>query len=246
MKTSIKFILFFSAVVFMASCETDVQEQDTLWYNYGTYVDSDQNTLGFILKMDNGDTIIPEKVDYIEDGIEDGSRVIPVYTIEAQQGQTIYGKISKIEKILTKNILQLSEEIEDSIGNDQVFIWDDNIWLSENHLNIIFGYYGGGVTHFINLVKPIGTQTDSLGRQILEFRHNANNDLYNYEYTSIVSFNLWSIYQEGMDTLNFVLKSEDYYGEIKEWEGTYVFDTTIMTAKQPVIGGAINFSHYVK
>jgi hypothetical protein len=245
MKLSIAFILFITTATFFVSCDNDFEEQETLWFNYGTYVDSDQNVLGFILKMDNGDTIIPESLDYIEDGIEDGSRVIPIYTVELQVGQTIYGKVLEIEKIFTKNITQLTEDIQDSIGDDPVQILENNIWLSEKHLNIIFSYYGGGTIHYINLVKPNGAQTDSLGRQILEFKHNANDDIYNYAYSGIVSFDMWSIYQEGMDTLNFVFKSEDYYGEIMEWEGVYVYDTTTTTALQSKIEPAMDFSRFV-
>ncbi len=235
MKSMIKLFAFIIALSLVAmGCNKDEPEQ--YWYNYGTYLDSDLSTFDFILKMDNGDTIIPISVDYIQDGIENGSRVIPVYAIQSEEGKVIQGKISKIEKILTKDIIQLTEENEDSIGNDQIMVWEENIWLTENHLNVIFGYFGGGVTHYINLVKPIGTQLDSAGRQILEFRHNANNEYYNYEFRSIVSFDMWSIYQEGMDTLNIIFKTEDYLGEEFLWEGTYVYNTDELSAKFPKLG----------
>lgn len=247
MRSPVNFLLLIMGIVLFLSGCNESEEPETYWYNYGTYLNSDLSNEGFMLKMDNGDTIIPVSVDYVETGVEHGSRVIGVYTIDTEEGQRIEGKVRKVEQILTKDILQLTEENQDSIGNDQVMTWDENIWLSENHLNVIFGYYGGGTTHFINLVKPIGTQIDSAsGRQILEFRHNANNDVFNYDFIGIVSFDIWILYELGMDTLKFLFKSEDYSGEPFTWEGTYVFDTTAVPAILPAIGEPVSFAREVK
>lgn len=225
---------FVLASILLQACETE--EPETFWYNYGTYINSDLSDQGFILKMDNGDTIIPIDVNYVADGITEQSRIIAVFAMESLVGQTIYGDIKSLDAILTKDILELSDAISDSIGFDPVYIWEENLWVSENHLNIVFHYYGGATTHYINLVKPIGEQTDSLGRQIFEFRHNENGDYLNYRYSGIVSFNMWSVYEPGMDTLKFVVKSSDYYQESFEWEGTYIYHTEEQQSKLPVIG----------
>lgn len=224
MKLKIKLGMFvFAALVIVVGCSSS-DETENYWYNYGTYLDSDLSDEGFIMKMDNGDTLIPTSVDFIEEGIVNGSRVIPIYSIVTEEGNIINAKISKIEKILTKNIIQLTEAIADSIGDDPVSVWADNVWFSENHLNVVFTYLGSNKVHSINLVKPIGDQLDEEGRQILEFRHNDNGDFRNIQYTGIVSFDMSGLYQEGMDSLTVLFKSHDYLMDPFTWEGTFVFN----------------------
>lgn len=237
--------LVFATLIFVVGCSSS-DETENYWYNYGTYLDSDLSDEGFIMKMDNGDTLIPISVDYIQDGIVDGSRVIPIYTIVTEEGNIINAKISKIEEILTKPIIQLTEEIADSIGDDPVTVWDDNVWFSENHLNVIFTYLGANKVHSINLVKPIEVELDDEGRQILEFRHNDNGDFNNIQYTGIVSFDMSSLYEEGMDTLTVLFKSHDYFAEEFSWEGTFVFDPEDFTGSAAEPGEPIQFVKNIK
>ncbi|PKP08225.1 MAG: hypothetical protein CVU09_16605 [Bacteroidetes bacterium HGW-Bacteroidetes-4] len=246
MKLKIKLGMFvLASLFFMVACSSS-DETENYWYSYGTYLDSDLSDEGFIMKMDNGDTLIPVSVDYIQEGIVDGSRVIPIYSIVTEEGNLINVKVSKIEAILTKPIIQLTEEIADSIGNDPVTVWDGNVWFSENHLNVIFSYLGSNKVHSINLVKPIGEQLDDEGRQILEFRHNDNGDFNNIQYTGIVSFDMSSLYQDGMDTLAVLFKSHDYYAEDFTWEGTFVFNPDDFSGKAAEPGEPIQFVKSIK
>jgi len=208
---------------FLFSCSKE-EEQVDYWYSYGTYIKSETSTLGFVIDLDSGKELIPDHVSYIETGVKDSSRVIVSYSIVTETDSTTNANVEEIVGILTKNILQLTEENKDSIGNDGVIVSENDIWFSENHLNVVFTYYYYGKKHFINLVKPIGEQFDADGNQILEFKHNDNDDYLNYAYSGIVSFDMESLHQEGMDSINILFKSMDYDSTLFTWKGTYHFN----------------------
>lgn len=230
------FILLLSASFVFISCNNDEGEIEDIWYSYGSYFETESNTQKFIIELDNGYQLIPLKAESVAGDVKDSSRVLVFYVILSEMDSTVNANVKQVNTILSKEIIQLTEAIEDSIGNDPAVIRDNNIWLSEYHLNVIFGYYGWkNVTHYINLVRPIEEQKDVEGRQILEFRHNANNDIPNNYYTRIVSFDMRSLYEEGMDSINFVFKSTDYSDIEFTWVGTYYFKNQSVT-KSAVLG----------
>jgi hypothetical protein len=214
-----------------SSCDTD--EPETYWYSYGTYLDDESAPKDFVVALDNGSLLNPIEASGVHSDVKDSSRVVVTYSIESEKNDTTHATVVEVARILTKGIIQLTENNKDSIGSDAVQLSDDNIWLTENHLNFVFGYYGGSVTHYINLTKPIGVQKDENGRQILEFRHNENNDSYNYWILSVVSFDMRSLYETGMDSINFVVHANNFNDGIYKWEGTYHFnnDNGIQTPK---------------
>lgn len=223
-------ILFIGLSLMFVGCNNDDEEQEQLWYSYGTYFELDSVDNGFIIELDNGNQLIPVEVDYIDGDVVDSNRVIVLYSIESEQDNTVNARVKQVSSVLTKGVIQLTEENQDSIGNDAVIVYDDNIWFSKNHLNVIFSYYGSIETHFINLVKPIDSLNNS-AIQVLEFRHNANNDYPLTIYTGGVSFDMWSLYEEGMDSINFIFKSTNYNNVELSWEGTYYFNNNVPTNK---------------
>lgn len=228
-------LIFVLALSFMLfSCKKD--EPETYWYSYGTYVETEASSYGFVIDLDNGYRLIPEGVGNIESDVKDSSRIVVVYAIVSETDSTVNARTSDIYSILTKGIVQLTEENKDSMGTDGIIVNSSNIWFSKNHLNVEFGYYGYTKTHFINLVKPIGAQEDTEGNQILEFKHNANNDLLYNWYTGMVSFDMWSLYEEGMDSLPFVFKSVAYDSSEFSWKGTYYFNSERPLTKNAIIG----------
>jgi hypothetical protein len=234
---NLTFILVMVSVFLFSSC--DKSEPETFWYSYGTYIETE--TDNFIIDLDDGSVLIPTQVAYIEEGVVDSSRVMVVYVIVSETDSTINAKVDNITGLLTKGVLQLTEDNQDSIGNDGVIVTEDDIWFSENHLNVRFRYfyYYQNIQHYINLVKPIGNPIDEKGNQILEFRHNDNGDYSNYSSTGIVSFDMWSLYEEGVDSLNFLFTAYDYDSTKFSWEGTYHYDI------QSVVSSP-NFTHYKK
>lgn len=136
--------------------------------------------------MDNGDYLVPVAYEYSwehndwRDGAQSGDRVLVNFTILDEEtdneGDTIayYVKINSVKKILLKDIVDLTTEIEDSIGNDPIIVQD--AWVTGDLLNFKIKYCGRNQIHFINLVKQPGEINADVRPIELELRHNDNND----------------------------------------------------------------------
>jgi hypothetical protein len=216
--------LFF---VTFTACNPDDEEPVTYWLSFATYHTDSTTTNGYYLWLDSGGKIIPQNKGTLEQGLANGDRVIANYSIVTDSGQNqnrvITANMVSVTEILTKDIFELTTQTYDSIGNDFIHITQGNIWATQNHLNIIFEYSGGTRQHFINLCKPIGPQTDSLGRQILLFKHNANSDWGGTWIQGAAAFNMNSIKPAGADSLNFVMLWTDYDYLTKQFEGTFYY-----------------------
>lgn len=217
------FLVFTMIIVFL-SCSKD-KEAPTYWYSYGTYYESDESTLGFIFKLDNGQQLIPTEASGLSSDIADTSRFFLEYVKIDETEETLSAKITGAQAVLTKNVMQLTTEIADSIGYDRAILSNDNIWFSDYHMNIAFSYYGNNpaIQHYINVVKPINEKKDENGRHILEFKHNANGDLETTKYTGVISINMLSLYEPDMDSINFALKWVDYYNDTNTIESTFYY-----------------------
>jgi hypothetical protein len=144
---------------------------------------------------------------------DNGQRVWVSYTILSEgEGDVDYlVKVNDMVEILTKGIFELTPEKEDSIGDNPVSIRD--YWITGDFLTIRFTYTGGGVIHYINLVSDVNNPMNDDGLPVLEFRHNRNNDPYQYQMHGTVSFNLSSLKEDGVTSLDFVLKATSYEGK---------------------------------
>jgi len=217
-------IILFGSLLF-TGCFSDDDDNDVLWYSYGDFI-KDESSIGFYINLDSGGKLVPVNT-FSTSGLADSSRVLITYVIESETGSgddlVLSVEISSLSEILTKDIIQLTEEMEDTIGNDGVICYDKNIWLSDRHLNVGLYFYGYNQVHYINLVKPIGDQVDEDGNQILQLKHNANNDWEYYEYSGIVAFNMEDLYEQGLDSINFVFQSMEYDSSTYEYSGTYYF-----------------------
>lgn len=218
-------LLLVGISLLFCNCIKD-EDATTYWYNYGTYYQSDESTLGFIFDLDSGKKLIPTEASGLSSNIADSSRFLLEYTKNSETEESISAKITGAQYVLTKGIMQLTPEIADSIGNDGVLFTEENVWFSDYHLNIMFSYYGydSNIKHSINLVKPIGDQLDENGNQILEFKHNANGDQPRVKYSGVVSFNMLSIYEPDIDSINFVLKWTNYDNDTNSVASTFYFN----------------------
>lgn len=119
---------------------------------------------------------------------KDGQRVIASYYFEDDSRHP--GELIGLNKVLTKNVFEMTPADEDSIGNDRIDLL--NAWISGGHINVQFGIYGGGfVSHFINLVsldEAEGMDEIKDGYKYLELRHNAFADGWNYQFVDYASF----------------------------------------------------------
>lgn len=220
----ISLIAFFSLLLF-SGCLDVSSDNETEWYSYGDYI-KDESTIGYYINMDSGGKLVPVN-SFSTSGLADSSRVMVTYTVESETGSgddVVYNvEISTMSEILTKDIIKLTDEMADTIGNDGVTCYDNGIWLSDRHLNVIFYFYGYSQVHYLNLVKPVGDQLDDDGNQILILKHNANDDWEYYQYAGIMAFNMESLYEQGLDSINFVFQAMGYDSLTYEYFGTYYF-----------------------
>lgn len=231
-------IIFFGLLlaVTIVACEKD--DYVPSYVSIGSIETVDDLNTDFIVNLDNGDVISPTNI-YTDNTVEDGDRVIVEYAIIEEKSSDAFDvKIFDIDDILTKGVIQLTVENQDSIANDPIQTTEDDMWLSEKHLNILFNYYGNSQTHYINLVKPIGDVThDDEGRLILEFRHNSNGDYHDRLMAGIVSFELESLRIADEESVDFIVKVKGYYDEEFEFEGSYNFESSsksVGVAKQNI------------
>lgn len=215
-----KYRLYLLIICFLTVLTSCLKDTDTIWFSYGTYYETNEINEGFVVRLDNGSTLIPSTVWYVEPEVKDSTRVHVSYAIKNEFENEIIGKDLSVASILTKEIIQLDSLNEDSIGNDPVII--NEMWFSENHVNIIFSFYRyANIQHYINLVKPINSAFTEDNRLILEFRHNANNDNQDYLQQAMVSFNMLNVLEPDIDSLPLVINYIDYARDTNSINATY-------------------------
>lgn len=156
----------------------------------------------YYFDLDDGDKMYPGDTSYIHNyRLDDGQRVFVYFIPLAEKipGYKYNVKVIKIENILTKDIIPLTEENADSIGNDRINT--NELWIKGGFLNIEFQYLHSGnpnKKHMLNMVvnKTAAAPPTDDEYVDLEFRHNAFNDEEREPAWGVVSFRLDSIAEE--------------------------------------------------
>lgn len=197
------------------------------WIGFGVV----ENIDNLRFRMDNGDILKPVTFNnyYFKtrDGLDVGDRVYLNFTIlddtenDTTDVVTYYVQINSLDEILLKQIINVTPENEDSIGNDPIIVRD--VWIANNMINFQLKYWGRYETHFINLVKQPGELNAEDQPFQLELRHNKNDDDEDIPYSASVSFHLDSLIVSGLDSVRFDVTCEDYNGVPFLYEGSYVY-----------------------
>lgn len=226
--------VFIVLSVFLQSCIKD-EEQKKYWTSFATLI-KEKKSDDYFFKLDFGGKIEPTEKITLKNKDEDSIRVVITYTIVTETGKgddvVISAKVVEINRILTKEIIQLTAKNTDSIGNDEIIVSKKSMWLTDRHLNIVFGYYGANTKHIINLAKPTGKQIDEKGNQILELRHNTNGDFKENRFNGIVAFSLTSLKKDNADSIKFVVKVINGDTVSYKYYNTYYFKNN-STGKVP-------------
>jgi hypothetical protein len=209
------------------SCQKDDDSYSLgkYWVGFGIVEKSGPDS--FTIVMDNGSVLFPVAGNYYGSWNEDKGRVLVNFTIIGDKNvsgdvKEYFVKLNSVRKVLKKGIVDITPAIEDSIGNDPIIVRD--AWVSKNQLlNFELRYFGNYATHFINLVKQPGELTAADQPIELELRHNKNGDREDYSYTALVSFDLSAIKIAGLDSVRFIVRSTNYDGVEKTFEGTYKY-----------------------
>lgn len=213
--------------ILFVSCNNDEDRYSLgkVWISMGI-IDT-INTYGydFVIYCDNGDTLLPAANAAINFEATNNQRVIANYTKLGDVSNTkqmFYVKVNNLNKVLFKELIELNNEVADSLGNDPVMISD--MWLKNDMLNIEFMYAGSYKTHYINLAYKTNDQGVIEQPVELVFKHNDNNDENHHLLNGIVTFRLNAIKFENLDETHFVVKWIDYHDEEHQMTGTYKYN----------------------
>ena len=192
-KTTISvFTLALLLFPFLQSCLGDSDASPAL--AVGTIQVIDGNDYYFLL--DNNKKMLPGDTTAIHNyNVEEGKRVIVHFYLldEKINGYDYNAEVLRIENILTKDVIALTEENIEEIGDDRINL--TYMWFAGGCLNIEFKYQGSrnpSNKHFINLVQneTPDAEGDEDGYLTLEFRHNAYEDPAIDVIDGIIAFNM--------------------------------------------------------
>ena len=221
-KINIAFIIFcctFFVAIFNSCDDDDGYSLGDVYGGLATVKPLGDNS--FYLVLDNGTTLWPAAP--YPYNPKQNQRTVAYFTIlgEKIDGYDYYVKIRALNDILTKGVIDLTEENADSIGNDPIRIF--RYWEGDDYLNIEFGYNRGGEkVHFINMVNNTTATIAEDGKIHLEFRHNANGDPQKNGVKGLVAFDLRPYKETNKESVEFVIKVKDFDGE-KEYQFTYKY-----------------------
>ncbi|MDP2334970.1 MAG: NigD-like protein [Bacteroidota bacterium] len=195
------------------------------WVGYGL-VHENSGSGSFTIVMDDGEILFPATSSLLWRDLKNNDRVLTNFTIlgnkdNPNHDEQYYVKINSLRKILYKGILDITPEIEDSIGNDPILVKDK--WIKNNMLNFELLYKGGSKIHYINLVKQPGVINTESGPVILELRHNTNGDTEQIPLSAIVTFDLNALKIQGKTSTPFKVIAKGFGGDDFEYTGEYKY-----------------------
>lgn len=222
-KTFLGIILLGS--LFFTSCnDDDGYSLGKFWISTATAENPD-NSSYFFFDVDSGERMWLAATGLPGYRPKDGQRIIANYTILSDRQGVGYDhdvRLNNVYEILTKDIIAITAENNDSIGNDAIKVED--IWIANNYLNVEFVFGALDRVHYINLSRDAAKNYGD-GKIHLEFRHNANGDSPMYNKWGMASFNLEPLQSEGSESLTLVIHTNEYGGSgEKVYELTYNFD----------------------
>ncbi|MFV0330003.1 MAG: NigD-like protein [Dysgonomonas sp.] len=168
----------------------------------------------FFLQLDDSTTLLPTNMTSSPFGNKE-IRALVNYS-EVDKPSEGYNKaifINWIDSILTKPIApNLGAENDKIYGTDPVEIINDWVTIAEDgYLTLRFRTLFGdnSKTHYINLLAS----PDAANPYEVEFRHNANGDIYGKEVDALVAFNLNSLPDTQGKTVKLKLKWKSFSGD---------------------------------
>jgi len=214
-KYSFFYFLILVSLVFIG-CSTD---ENTEYYSVlGTVAKSNDSV---IVVSDDDERLLVNNSGSLS-SINDNERIILYFTLIEEplpSGVDYIIDVYNFTKVLFKPVIELTDQIADSIGNDPMTVRD--IWLAKDYLNLNFEFYGNDEVHYINLTRNPGEiPTDTIN---LEVRHNDNDDPYNYLRNGFVTFDLESLRNEVKDSVVLHIKAKGYNSTYYDKSFTYKF-----------------------
>ena len=197
----------------LQSCLDDDNDYRNTLFTIGTLEIIDGKD--YFFNLDDGDKMYPSDTAYIHNyELVNGQRVF-IHFLPLEEDKPGYEynvKLIQLENILTKDIIPLTEETADSIGNDRINVAE--LWITGNYLNIEHQFFHSDnpdKKHMLNLVINQTSEAPEPDEDYinLEFRHNAYNDEQRTPGWGVVSFKLDEIEKqlEGKKGLKILVNS---------------------------------------
>ena len=209
-------ILFLITISLLTSC---LKETEDIYSVLGIVrITTDD----MIIETDVGEKLLVENPTSDGTGIDNNDRVIVDFTLADQAAPAGFDyviNIHNILKVLFKPVIILTDEIADSIGNDEFEV--NSLWLEKDFLNLSFSYFGGNEMHFINLIRyPGEIANDTIN---LEIRHNNNGDNATSRLKGFVTFDLTSLRNAVTDEVVLHITARGFYNQTYQKDFTYWF-----------------------
>lgn len=220
---SLLIIAFFSCLVFQSCLDDDDSN-----YNYDLAIGTLQKDADgfYYLQLDNDKKLFARDssaIHYHKMGV--GKRILAQFRyVEEEIGKDYeYSiKIDDLYPILTKPVIKITPEKEDSIADDKIEVI--NYWISKQYLNIEYQVWGSNsIPHMLNLVEVEEPKNPEEGYVSLEFRHNRFDDPEHRMYSGIVSFDLSALnYQPGAEGIKGInLRVNTIYQDYRTYKIDY-------------------------
>lgn len=148
--------------------------------------------------------------DLLDNEFTEGDRVYAEMLGETNLEEPFDGDISVIyaSKVLTKDIVALTDENSAEIGDDPIDIYA--LWNSGKYLNLQFFLLTNGARpHYINLVTVDEPKKQENGYVYLELRHNGNGNTLVNSYTGYASFDI-SKYLDDTTVKGFIIRDRTF------------------------------------
>ncbi|MDD2474543.1 MAG: NigD-like protein [Dysgonamonadaceae bacterium] len=178
----------------------------------------------YSLRLDNGDVLKVATSDiYYRPRVN--QRVFVNYTLLSDKTEDNYRfiKVNDILNVLTKPVIELTEQNADSIGNDPIKVYD--FWIGDNYLNVSFAFnYGGVKPHAINMVLNKTVDIEDGNTLEFEFRHNSYESPFNELFDGFASFDLRPFKEEDRDSVPITIKYKNWDGD-KSYELMYKYNS---------------------
>lgn len=165
-------------------------------YAIATIHSIDEEEKEFYFLLDGDQKLYPSDISKISSAYKwkNGQRALIYFNLfdEKVPGYEYNGEVVYISNVLTKDIIPLTEETADSIGDDRITITGG--WIGSYYLNLYFEFRGTSNPKELHMVNLVRNETDGAVEDneylVLEFRHNAHDDYDRETLKGIVSFRL--------------------------------------------------------
>lgn len=138
----------------LQSCLNDDDENRGTRFTIGTIEVIGEKE--YFFNLDDGDKMYPSDTTYIHNYTVENNQRVFIHFLPLEEdipGYDYNVKLIQLENILTKDIIPLTEETADSIGNDRINA--TSLWITGNYLNIEHQFFHSNnpdKKHMLNLV----------------------------------------------------------------------------------------------